>query len=479
MLKTRALLVALLTLVTLAPYTQTVRAAAPGGPAVGATGTRALGAGSRIPWQGQNWYLHGANMPYLNWGRDFGGGKNDGVSNPDNYAHLSETLADAKAQGVNVVRWWTLEGEDPWQVKRDRSGAPTGLDDAIYADFDAALALAEEHDIYYDFVLFSAPSHLPKSWMTNPAQRKQLANVLGPLFARYRDNPHILSWEPFNEPDHDVWDNKVTEEQLRASVRDMVDSIHANSSAYATLGMLMLDGLPMSKGLGLDYYQAHWYDYMNSGDYCARCTTYEEVRKRYDLDAPLVIGELYVGDGIEDPLPRLEDFYNKGYAGAWPWAGLLPDVTYDKLGVDWDSMRIFAGAHPDLGPRTTDALAPSTIVPSERLSITSSADVSAQRVAPGQRVTITARVTATAELKSLVAIQMFHMSGGDPALDKQFDDQSFGAGETKTFSAVWTVPAGAKAGDYVVKVGVFRPHWGQNGKSYDYNDSAATITVGR
>jgi hypothetical protein len=479
MLKARALLVVLLTLVMMAPYSSIARAAAPGTTTAATTATRALGVGSRIPWQGQDWYLHGANMPYLNWGRDFGGGSKDGVSNRDNYAMLSQVIGDAKAQGTNVIRWWTLEGIDPWQIKKDRSGAPVGLDEAVYADFDAAMALAEEHDVYYDFVLFSAPSHLPKSWLSDDRQRKQLANALAPLFARYKDNPHVLSWEPYNEPDHDVWENKVTEDQLRASVKEMVDAIHANSNAYATLGMLMLDGLPMSKGLGLDYYQAHWYDYMSSGDYCARCRTYEEVQKQYDLDGPLVIGEMYVGDAAEDPLERLEDFYNKGYAGAWPWAGLLPEATNDKMNIQWDPMRIFAGNHPDLGPRTGDALGAANITMAERLTITSSADVSPQNVAPGQKVTIKVQVTASTEVKSLVAIQMFHMTGGDPAVDKQFDDQSFAAGETKTFTTDWTVPASAKPGDYVVKVGVFRPHWGQGGKSYDYNDSAAVITVSR
>jgi hypothetical protein len=475
MLKARALLVALLTLVVMTPYAPIVRAAAPAEATAAATATRQLGAGSRITWQGQDWYLHGANMPYVNWGRDFGGGAKDGVSNPDNLAMLDSTLADAKANGVNVVRWWALEGEDPWQVKRDRSGTPTGLDSSIYADFDAALALADQHDIYYDFVLFSAPSHLPKSWLSNPAQRQALATVLGELFARYKDNPRILSWEPFNEPDHDVWDHKVSEQDLRDTVRGIVDSIHGNSSAYATLGMLMLDGLPMAKGLGLDYYQAHWYDYMNSGDYCARCRTYDEVRQQYDLDAPLVIGELYVGEDADDPLQRLEDFYAKGYAGAWPWAGLLPERTNDKMGVQWDAMRIFAGNHPDLGPRTTDALPSVDIAPPVKLTFSSSAQVSADHARPGQQVKIDVLVTASADASALVAVQMFHESGKD-ALKKELDNQSFSAGETKSYSATWTVPAGATPGDYIVKVGVFKPGWG---KLYDWNDSAATITVGR
>jgi hypothetical protein len=475
MLKARALLVVLLTLVILTPYAPVVRAAAPGGSTAAATATRALGPGSRIPWQGQDWYLHGANMPYANWARDFGGGAKDGVSNPDNYAMFDSTLADAKANGTNVVRWWALEGENPWQIERDASGTPTGLDDAIYADFDAAMDLADKNDIYYDFVLFSAPSHLPKSWLSNPAQRTALAQALAPLFARYKDNPHLLSWEPFNEPDHDVWDKKISEDDLRATVKEIVDQIHANSNAYATLGMLMLDGLPMSKGLGLDYYQAHWYDYMSGGDYCARCRTYEEVQKQYDLDAPLVIGELYVGEDADDPYQRLQDFYDKGYAGAWPWAGLLPERTNDKMGVQWDSMRAFAGAHPDLGPRLGDALTAIDYTPSPKLTFTSSVTVSADQAKPGQQVKIDVQVTATADAKALVAVQLFHQSGAD-AMKKELDNQSFGAGETKVFSTTWSVPANAQPGDYIVKVGVFKPGWG---KLYDWNDSAATITVAR
>ena len=475
MLKARALLVVLLSLVMLTPYAPMVQAAGPGGSTAAVTSTRQLGAGSRIPWQGQDWYLHGANMPYANWGRDFGGGTGDGVSNPDNYKMFNSTLAEAKANGVNVVRWWALEGEDPWQIKRDRSGTPTGLDDAIYADFDAAMALADQNDVYYVFTLFSAPSHLPKSWLSSPAQRKALANALAPLFARYKDNPHVLAWEPFNEPDNDVWKNKVSEEDLRATVKEIVDAIHANSTAYATLGMLMLDGLPMARGLGLDFYQAHWYDYMDGGDYCARCRTYDDVKKQWDLDAPLVIGEMYVGEDADDPYQRLQDFYDKGYAGAWPWAGLLPDRTNDKMGVQWEAMRAFAGAHPDLGPRTTDALPAIDFTPAAKVTFTSSASVSADQARPGQQVKIDVQVTATADAKALVAVQMFHESGKD-ALKKELHTESFSAGQTKTYSTTWSVPANAAPGDYIVKVGLFRPGWG---KLYDWNDSAATITVGR
>ena len=137
-------------------------------PSQGRTTTGPLGAGSRIPWLGQSWYFNGANVPWLNWQKDFGGGQNGGVSHPDNVRTIGAGLANAKANGVNVVRWWVFEG-DPWQIKRDEPGAPTELDEAVFADFDAALDLAEQHDLYYVFVLFSAPSHIPAAWMEDPA----------------------------------------------------------------------------------------------------------------------------------------------------------------------------------------------------------------------------------------------------------------------------------------------------------------------
>ena len=43
--------------------------------------------------------------------------------------------------GVHLSRWWVFEGS-AWQITRDASGAPVGIDARVYADLDAALALA-------------------------------------------------------------------------------------------------------------------------------------------------------------------------------------------------------------------------------------------------------------------------------------------------------------------------------------------------
>jgi hypothetical protein len=319
-----------------------------------------MGAASAVSWRGGNYYLHGANVPWVNWACDFGCGSGSGVSSSTSNAALNAKFSQAKAAGMHAIRWWTFEG-NPWQVRTDASGTPTALDPAVYADFDAALALAAKYDLYYDFVLFSSPTAIPTTWQTDPAKRAALVNALAPLFARYATNTHVLSWEVFNEPEWDIWNNKIDQTSVQETVRAIIAAVHANSAAYATVGSAQLDGLSMWTGLGLDYYQAHWYDYMSSGDWCALCTDYATVRSKYGLDRPLVIGELYLGT---DTPGRLTALFDKGYAGAWPWS-LFWDRTNDRLAVDLSQATAFATAHTNIGPlaSATSPSAPPTIAP--------------------------------------------------------------------------------------------------------------------
>ena len=109
----------------------------------------------------------GVNVPWLNWGCDFGCGVGGGVSSRDVRATLSTGFSSLQAAGIHTARWWVFPG-DPLQITRDAAGAPAALKQEVYADFDAALALAEQHDLVYEFVLFSAPTAVPSRWMTDP-----------------------------------------------------------------------------------------------------------------------------------------------------------------------------------------------------------------------------------------------------------------------------------------------------------------------
>jgi len=306
----------------------------------------ALPAGSRIPWEGEEWYLHGANVPWYNWGCDFGCGQNGGASSAAVQSALRNGFGQLQTSGIHVARWWVFPG-DPWQITRDGAGEPTGINPAVYADFDAALALAEEYDLYYVFTLFSSPTRLPASWMADAGQRGKLAEALGALFARYGDNPRVLTWQVFNEPEWHIWSGEVELGPAQATVRDIAAAVHANSGAYVSVGSAKLAGLPMWVGQGLDYYTAHWYDEMTGGS-CALCTDYESVKATYGLDGPLAIGEFYAGADI-DAEQRLEAWYDKGYAGAFAWS-LFPGRTNDGMSIDMSAAQAFAAQHSDIGP---------------------------------------------------------------------------------------------------------------------------------
>ena len=310
---------------------------------------------TRVRWLDGEWFLLGVNLPWVHWSCDFGvpspqqptlcePGAN--VSGSSTQAILEPRFRDLQERDVHVVRWWVFPDE-PWQIQRDEAGLPAGLVDSVYEDFDAALALAERYDLYYVFTLFSHPLALPDEWRDDAAARALLADSLRPLFARYAGNDRVLSWQVFNEPEWDIRRRGVDLESARATVGAIAEAVHDSSNAYVSVGSATLDGTGLWRGLGLDYYTAHWYDPMAQSD-CAVCTTVEAIQRHELLDAPLVIGEYFGRDG-EAAVDRLEELYARGYAGAWAWS-LLSQFTMDTMTVDLDTMAQFASTRDDIGP---------------------------------------------------------------------------------------------------------------------------------
>jgi hypothetical protein len=192
---------------------------------------------------------------------------------------------------------------------------------------------------------------LVEQWLTDPAQRAKLVSALTPLFAHYASNPRNLSWEIYNEPEFQIWNNEIDESSVVTTAKDITTAIHQNSQALVTVGNAFADGIPMWKDVGLDYYSPHWYDYMNSGTYCLRCNDYNFYKTKYGITQPIVVGETYTSP-TTDSLVRYTDFYNKGYAGAWSWS-LFYNNTNDKLQVDFSTMKTFTSSHTDIGPNAS------------------------------------------------------------------------------------------------------------------------------
>lgn len=318
---------------------------APAGPT--ATPVPGPGAGSRIPWNDGEWYIQGVNIPWYQWGCDFGCGNDGGVSSKETRDAMVPGFELLRDAGLHHARWWLFPGE-PWQIEQGANGTAQGINEAVFADIDAAVELAREYDFYLTFVIFSAPSELSVSWLGEPAARAAAVTVLGDLFERYANEPRIFSWEVFNEPEWEIWRGDAPQRATIEFVGAVVAEANERTPAHISVGSANLDGLSLWSGLGFDYYDAHWYDPMPD-EVCALCLDYETIRDRYNLDAPLVVGEFYGGLDVDTP-SRLSHFYDNGFAGAWPWS-LFSDRTEDKLQVDLDSLRAFVDSHPDIGPR--------------------------------------------------------------------------------------------------------------------------------
>jgi hypothetical protein len=286
------------------------------------------------------------SAPPCQWGC----GTGQGVSAAPVSAAIADRFGQLQSANVHTVRWWMFEG-NPWQINRDASGAPTTLNPTVYADLDAALALADRYDLAYDLVLFEGPNKLPRPWLEDATQRQQLADALAPLFERYRDNPHILAWEIFNEPD--AYNDGIPLEPIRQTIKVLAGTVHAHTGNLATVGTAHADNIWQSAGLGLDFYQTHWYPHLSSGPACVPCTDAATVAALNHIDgAPIVVGEF----NDPDQLQRLKDFRRGRYAGAWAFT-----LFWDRSGPGGERFQTDIDALRDL--TETDAVPPAQFSP--------------------------------------------------------------------------------------------------------------------
>jgi hypothetical protein len=298
-----------------------------------------------IRWPGDQPFWVGVNLPWLNYGGDFGANRwqpAGGVARPERRSALREALARLADRGVTTVRWFML-ADGRAGLEESPSGELIGLDTFVRRDADAALEALACSGLSVIFVLFDfqwfkrgrtvdgvrlgGRGALAADAALRP---RLLERVVDPLLECYGQHSSILAWDVVNEPE---WVTRgarlpprasdVPRARMRAFVGETVGLIHRRTSHAATVGCASARTLPLVGGLGLDVYQVHWYDRLE-----ARAPLDRPVAG-LGLDRPVILGEFPTRGSRLTPAQIVQTARQAGYAGALAWSALADDEASD------------------------------------------------------------------------------------------------------------------------------------------------------
>lgn len=300
-------------------------------------------------------FIVGVNLPWVAYGGDFGANAwspAGGIARPEQQSKLDAVLTRLASQGLTTVRWFLLcDGRSGVVV--DQNGRPRGLDDCLRRDLDGAVASLERHGVRALFVLFDyllvrrARRHRGvmmsgrRRWVAEREARQRLMDlVVGPLVAHAARSDAIVGWDLMNEPEWSTlgegdwrpW-RCVTRTTMRRFLAELAVVVRASGRKPVTVGLAGQRGLDLVRGLGLDFYQVHWYDHVDGPS--ALATPVTALR----LDAPIVLGEFPTVNSGQRPGSLLSASAHAGYAGAFAWSYCADDMFSSQAACDSEVAR--------------------------------------------------------------------------------------------------------------------------------------------
>ena len=269
----------------------------------------------------------GANLPYINYGWDLGrnpwDGKHGGFAS--NRKKLESDFAFLAKHKVSVVRIFTF-CDLRSGVLFDNKGNPTGFDPYALKDFEVLVETAQAHHLLlipslFDFMLADGvsqegdcPVGEHPDLISDPGKSRALLGLFRTLIKRFGNHKAIMAWEVINEPNYAT---AVSLRDLKIFVKQFVEMIHAEApGAKVTVGCETRGDLKDWTDVGLDLYQFHYYDYMES-EY-----PFDFPISRLGLDRPVFIGEAQPSKIIH----KLKTAKKNGVMGLLFWTG---DREYD------------------------------------------------------------------------------------------------------------------------------------------------------
>jgi hypothetical protein len=277
-------------------------------------------------------FVFGANLPWFEYGVDFGANAwrpAGGVGRDEARDPAAHELAVLAETGVQAVRWF-LFCDGRAGIRFDERGVPTGLDDFVYRDLDAALELLGREHMSAMFVLLDFHWCRPGRTIDGVqmggragvlhdrrTRERLLEHVFRPVLERYGSEPSIFAWDVFNEPE---W---VAPNRLKDFMREAITMIRACSSRPVTIGSAGARWSAWYRDLDLDFYQVHWYDSMDEH------VPLETPVAAHGFDRPVLLGEFPTRGSRRTWKEIVETARASGYAGAFYWSALSNDVCSD------------------------------------------------------------------------------------------------------------------------------------------------------
>jgi hypothetical protein len=279
-------------------------------------------------------FIKGANLPWIDG--DF---YNDIAINPHypsygcgySSADMNGYLADLHKMGVTVVRFWLTTDDQGCTL--DATGNVTGVTALLWTNLDNLLSIAGSNGIS----LYLTLSEGRADWLTNSAMANAYkTNCLVPLIQRYQGSTNIFGIDLMNELDGWVADptygnpyisSGATWAQAKAYLTNFAAAVHVTDSNRLVSCSQVYHtwvNLHYWEGLGLDFYDFHYYE----------DTISLPPVTSLNVDKPVYIGEcgqanddLTWSDSLQSncELEALDTGYSGGYAGVSIWSYALPD----------------------------------------------------------------------------------------------------------------------------------------------------------
>lgn len=323
-----------------------------------------------ITWHCKKRFLHGINYAWHNFGGDFGGIAPWGQKGIAATPAIDTELADMKANGAHVIRWWMMPDFRGDGVVFDANDKPIGLGPTFLNDLNGALALAEKHDLYLMLTIFSFDNFKPTTTsggikirglnplIMDPTKRAALLqNVIRPMARAVQASPlkkRLITWEVINEPEWAIVGSSkygdpnfdcntslqcVSHDQMESFLGDVIGVLKAESKALISVGGAAIKWKNAWSKLKLDYYQFHTYDWVD------QYYPYSRSPAQYGVtDKPVVMGE-YPLNGLPNiPVPNmLNSYITNGYGGALGWS--VTDAAFNWAG-NKINIKKFADKYP-------------------------------------------------------------------------------------------------------------------------------------